>query len=273
MNRMHAGWRRASLNSFRSADARVHLDEVGAAGEEERDARFPRDRAREQRLAGSGRADEQDALRNPSADLREAAGLAEEVHQLLDLFLRLVHARHVVERDRGGFAIGLAGLVLERGDASARNPVQREPEHPDEYERDQERAVVVGGRIGRRLHVDADALLRELGNERAVGGDVIGRDVGPAPGAVGPHVFEHVAIDHHARDEAAVEVAQEIREGHSRSVGSRPGARHDDSGGDQQHGGDDGGGEHGTATGPLTKHATLRSSPPGARPDTGSGSE
>ena len=56
----------------RGADARVHLDEVRAAGEQERHTRLAGDGAREQRLAGSGRTDEQDALRDVTADGREA---------------------------------------------------------------------------------------------------------------------------------------------------------------------------------------------------------
>ena len=59
----------------RGADAGVHLDEIGAAREEERHAGFAGDRAREQRLAGSRRADEQHALRDAAAHRREASGL------------------------------------------------------------------------------------------------------------------------------------------------------------------------------------------------------
>ena len=83
----------------RRADAGVHLDEIGAAGEEERHARFAGNRSRQQRLAGSGRADEQHALRDAAADRREALRLAEEVDDLLDFVLRLVHAGDVLERD------------------------------------------------------------------------------------------------------------------------------------------------------------------------------
>ena len=50
------------------ADADEHLDEVGAAQAEERHRRLAGDGAGEQRLAGAGRADEQHALGNASAD-------------------------------------------------------------------------------------------------------------------------------------------------------------------------------------------------------------
>jgi hypothetical protein len=48
----------------RRADADEHLDEVGAADREERDARLAGDAAREQRLAGARRSDQQHALRD-----------------------------------------------------------------------------------------------------------------------------------------------------------------------------------------------------------------
>ena len=49
------------------ADADEHLDELGARDGEERDARLAGDGAREQRLAGSGRTDEQHAARDARA--------------------------------------------------------------------------------------------------------------------------------------------------------------------------------------------------------------
>src|SRR5205807_9574507 len=53
----------------RRADADEHLDEVRAADREERDVRFARHGAGEQRLAGARRAHQQHALRNASAKL------------------------------------------------------------------------------------------------------------------------------------------------------------------------------------------------------------
>ena len=99
----------------RGADAGVHLDEVRAAGENERHAGLARDRAREQRLAGSRRADEEHALGDASAERREAAGLAEEVDDLLDLVLRLVDAGDVLERDDMAAALGELRLARACG--------------------------------------------------------------------------------------------------------------------------------------------------------------
>ena len=61
------------LAHARRADAGVHLDEVGAARRDEGHAGFARHRAREQRLAGARRADEQDAARNAAADRSRTA--------------------------------------------------------------------------------------------------------------------------------------------------------------------------------------------------------
>ena len=54
----------------RGADADEHLDELRSAQAEEGHVRLAGHRAREQRLAGARRADEQDAFRNPSAEVR-----------------------------------------------------------------------------------------------------------------------------------------------------------------------------------------------------------
>ena len=89
------------LADARGADAGVHLDEVRAAGEQERHPRLAGNRARQQRLAGARRADEQHALRNAAADGLEPAGLAQEVDDLLHFFLGFVDAGHVGEGDGG----------------------------------------------------------------------------------------------------------------------------------------------------------------------------
>ena len=65
------------------AEAGEHLDERGRALGEERRARLVRDRLREQRLAGSRRAVEEDPLRHARAELLEALRVAEEVDDLL----------------------------------------------------------------------------------------------------------------------------------------------------------------------------------------------
>ena len=56
-------------------------------------------------LPVSGRADQQDAARDPSAEGLEALRGLQEVHDLLQLLLGLVDARHVVERDPLGAGV------------------------------------------------------------------------------------------------------------------------------------------------------------------------
>ncbi len=81
----------------RGADAGEHLDKVGAAREEERDARFAGYGPRQQRLARAWRADQKDAFWNPSAERREAVGLTEEVDDLLHLVLGFVDTGDILE--------------------------------------------------------------------------------------------------------------------------------------------------------------------------------
>ena len=95
----------------RGADARIHLDEIRAAREQERHARFTGDRSGEQRLAGSRRADEQDAFRNVSADGREPIRMTKEIDDLLHFILRLVHPGDILEGDDRIAALGDTGSV------------------------------------------------------------------------------------------------------------------------------------------------------------------
>ena len=81
------------------ADADEHLDEIRAADREERHIRFAGDRAGEQRLTGSGRADEQHAFRDAAAELLELLRIAQELDELRHFVLRFFDAGDVLERD------------------------------------------------------------------------------------------------------------------------------------------------------------------------------
>ena len=81
---------------------------------EEGGVRLAGDRAGEQRLAGPGRAVEQDAVRDASAELGVFLRVLQEVDDLHQLVLGLVDPGHVVEVD----ALGLAGLDAPRGGAA-----------------------------------------------------------------------------------------------------------------------------------------------------------
>ena len=73
---------REQVAHARRADADEHLHELGAAEAEERHLRFAGDGARQQRLAGAGRPDEQHALRNAAADARVLLRRLQELDDL-----------------------------------------------------------------------------------------------------------------------------------------------------------------------------------------------
>ncbi len=119
------------------ADTDEHLHEVRAGDAEEPDARLARHSACEQGLAGAWRADEQDALGNPGADLAEAVGHAEEVDHLGDLLLHPGVAGDVVEGGRR--LVGVVGLGLAAPDGHhAAHLALRAALHPDEESDDQQ---------------------------------------------------------------------------------------------------------------------------------------
>ena len=97
----------------RRADTDEHLHEVGAGDRDERNARLTGDGARDERLAGSRRTDEQHALRDARADVLELARHLQEVDDLGDLLLHRAVARDVAER-----RLRLVGVV----DLGARAP-------------------------------------------------------------------------------------------------------------------------------------------------------
>ena len=81
------------------ADADEHFDEVGTGNGEERHVGLAGDGARQQRLAGAGRADQQHAARDPAAEPLEFGRIAQEFDDLLQIELGLVDAGHVFEGD------------------------------------------------------------------------------------------------------------------------------------------------------------------------------
>ena len=81
------------------ADADEHLDELRAGDAEERDAGLTGDGSGHQRLAGSRRADQQHATRDPRTERVELLRVLQELDDFLELGLGLVDARDVGERD------------------------------------------------------------------------------------------------------------------------------------------------------------------------------
>ena len=89
----------------RRADADDRLDELRRGDREEGRVGLARDGAREQRLAGAGRARQQHAVGHAPAEAAVALGISQEVDDLRQFRLGLVDAGHVVERDADLFRV------------------------------------------------------------------------------------------------------------------------------------------------------------------------
>ena len=89
----------------RRAHADEQLHELRRGDAEERNVRLAGHGARQQRLAGARRADQQHAARQPRAQLLIARRDLEEVHDLGELDLGLVLAGHVIEGDARPFLV------------------------------------------------------------------------------------------------------------------------------------------------------------------------
>ena len=96
------------------ADADEHLDELGAGDAEERHAGLAGDGARQQRLAGARRADEQHAARDARAERGELLGVLEELDDFLELFLGLVDAGDVGEGHDGLLPMNMRARLLPK---------------------------------------------------------------------------------------------------------------------------------------------------------------
>ena len=82
----------------RCADADVHLNEIRTGDREERHVRLTRDSLCKQRLTGTGRAHQQNAVRYFCAETRKFFGILQEFDDLLKLLFFLIRARDVLER-------------------------------------------------------------------------------------------------------------------------------------------------------------------------------
>src|SRR5262249_49073100 len=114
-----------------------HLHEVRAADREERNVGFAGDGARKKGLAGSGRAHQQDALWNASAELLELLRFLQELDNLLKLFLGFINADDILERHlllRAGRQLRLALAKRERLVAAALHLAHEEDPEADHEE-------------------------------------------------------------------------------------------------------------------------------------------
>src|SRR3989475_262584 len=159
-----------------STDAHEHLHEVGARDREERDVRLAGDRLREQRLARARRPDEQHALRDLSTELLELLRVFQEIDDLAQLFLGLVHPGDILKgdfvlllRNQPGprlpeaQRLGAAPLHL----AHEEDPDADEEQHRHPLQEDRVPGVGVG-----RLHRDADTAVLQGLDEVGIFDDV-----------------------------------------------------------------------------------------------------
>ncbi len=160
------------------ADAYEHLNEVRAGDGEEGNVSFAGHCAGEEGLAGARRSDEEDALGDAAAEALELLSFAEELDDLLELFLGFVNAGDVLEGDllllhgeQTGTRLAEAhGLVA----AGLHLAEEEEPEAEEEGEGrdgDQDVEPLVGALV---LDGDVDAVVAE----RLVHVGVVARDGG-----------------------------------------------------------------------------------------------
>ncbi len=156
-----------------------HLDELRAGDREERHAGLARHRAREQRLAGAGRADHQDAARDARAQRRELIGKLEELNHLGQILFGLFLAGDIGEGDRRLVAGEHARAALaerERLVVRALRLAHEEDEEADhQQERQQDGEDIQQPTPGRRaLDVHLDGVERHVGVDEQFGDTIIG---------------------------------------------------------------------------------------------------
>ena len=197
----------------RGADAGIHLYEIRTARRDERHAGFACHRSGKQRLAGAGRADQQDAPWDASANRGKASGVLEEVDDLLHLVLRFVYARDVGERHGDRLRINRPRL-LERGYPARHHPIERQPGKTKEQETGRERAVASGVRRVGAADVKSNPTIRQVGHKRRVRRDVSRRSRCLKQRPV--HAFEaHLVGGHgHTADASGLDVTKKFGKRH-----------------------------------------------------------
>src|SRR3990172_13070806 len=126
----------------RGADTHEHLDELGAADREERHAGLAGHRLREQRLSSTGGPYQKDALGNASTQRGELLGVLQKLNNFLQLFLGLVHASHVQERDARPRAAEHTGAALAEVERLVVRSLSLPQEEEDNGEDDDDREEV-----------------------------------------------------------------------------------------------------------------------------------
>ena len=198
------------------ADADEHFDEVRAGDREERNVRLSRNGPRQQRLTRSRRPDQQNALRDASAQLLELLRVLQEFDDFLQLFLGFVGAGDILERrlfllrreqPRARFAeaqrLVSAGLHLAHHEDPERD--QQKQRRRIQQERDPVRAIDF-------LDVDQNLLVAQrLGQ---IGSGFLENRGAEFLGGLAPFAFHFVAVGGEIQgdflDVAAVHLRHEL---------------------------------------------------------------
>src|SRR5579863_2377719 len=136
----------------RSADPDEHLDEVRARDGEERNLGLARNGPRQQGLAGAGRADHEDSLRDLAAKFLELAGIFQEIHDLGYLLLGLVHPCHIGKGDIDLVLTQEARTTLAEGHGPPASRCSLHlPQHVDEHEDEKQRGRELQEQLGHEV--------------------------------------------------------------------------------------------------------------------------
>ena len=122
--------------------AHEHFHEIRTADGEKRHARLAGHRSGQQRLAGSGRSKEQDALGNPGSQIVELLRVFQKFDDFLQFFLRFFGSGHFSESHLDFFLIVQLGAAFaERHHlaAPALGLLHDKEPHPDEQQHGQQR--------------------------------------------------------------------------------------------------------------------------------------
>ena len=182
------------------AHANEHFHEVRARNREEGHLRLPRNGLRQQGFTRTRGTHHQHPPRNMAAQALKLPGIAEKLHKLLDVILRLVHPRHV---GKGSFDLVFAkqaslGLPETHGAAPAAGATlhlaHKEHENGDDHQ---------NGETGHQKLTPKGLLLRP----RPLHGDAVGDQVVHQLRIVdlGPDRFEMVSIAELAANDEAVD--------------------------------------------------------------------
>ncbi len=189
-----------------------HFNEVRTGNAEERHLGLAGDGARQQGLTGTRGTDHQHAARNAAAELLEFGGIAQEVHQFLDVFLGFVAARHVSESDTVGVFIEHAGAgfaeiegpalaaALHLAHEEHPDPDQQQHREPGHEHAHQQRGLFLGfaGHLNAVLH-QVSHQPQVAGRRNGIRATISGRDV------------QHFTLDVHFLDATGFGLFHELR--------------------------------------------------------------